>query len=103
MNRNFGMDHTGTFAQATFAPVSRRHYLGRWASAPALVVGDAMLRAISITGHAVQGEILFDHKRAQEALKLRVKRAVSQRLQPAVTHSNDGNEERYANYIGNFS
>jgi hypothetical protein len=88
----------------TNAEVSRRDFL-RSAGGATLLTGAAALglspsAARSATAQATHAEAT---QRAAAALRLRIKQAVLQRLQPAHAQSTNGDEQRYGNYLGNFT
>jgi len=80
-------------APASSAPLSRRGFLGGVAAAlPAAGIGEA-----AEPGHA------GGQKRSEQAFQIRLQAALVHRQAPVPDHPANGDEDRYANRIGNYS
>lgn len=72
------------------------------ASVPAQAVGVESL-AEAVSGSAEVSNVIGGAGRVEQAYSLRVQSAVIQKIAPLPTHTNNGDEDRYLNRIGNYS
>jgi hypothetical protein len=90
------------------ASISRRGFVKRLVGASALSAGAGAMGVGSLVSFApneAQADevgLLVGEQRRREALRLRMRRAISQYRRPLPPHVTNGDEERYPTLIGNF-
>jgi hypothetical protein len=87
------------------APVSRRAFLGSAVGTTALAAGTAGLPTLLEPQTAKADDIgpLCDERRRSEAFQVRLRTAIAERRVPLPLHPTNGDEQRYADKIGNYS
>jgi hypothetical protein len=103
LNGQTNVDDPGT---KSTNPVTRRSFLGR-AGVSSIVIAAAGAAVPSLLTSTAQGEIaegeVGGRERSDRSFQLRVNAAVRERNAPIPSHINNGDETRYANFIGNYS